>query len=314
MIVRASVIALALLATASASATEVWLAPLSDVTPTNTGAADYPRFVTDPAAWADVAPHTAVFKIYPYFTGRSPDAELRGLIATLRDKKIALALEARVLSRVLGCDLRRGDGGEATIHLMERIKRLGGVVAYLAMDEPLKHVTTGPKDCRPTLTDAARDAAENIRAYRRLFPGLRVGDIEPIGTWPHTETLLADNLAWIRTYNDVAGEPLAFFHADVGWTTDWVGICAELQRDLADRHIPFGMIYNGEDQAPSAAAWASQARAHFHTFEDGARPAPDMAVIQSWVRYPDHALPDTDPDSLTGVELDYLRFRGLARQ
>ena len=313
MMLRALAVALALLAN-RAAATEVWLAPLSDVMPTNTGAADYPQFVTDEAAWANVAPHTAVFKIYPYFTGRSPDAELRGLIATLKRENIALALEGRVLSRVFGCDMRPGAGAEATIHLLGRIKRFGGVVAYLAMDEPLKHVTTGPKECRPTLADAARDAAENIRAYRKLFPGLMVGDVEPIGTWPHTETLLADNLAWIRTYEDVAGEKLAFFHADVGWTTDWVGVCAELQRDLAKRHIPFGMIYNGEDLAGSAADWASQARAHFHTFEAGRRPAPAMAVIQSWVRFPDHALPDTDPESLTGVEFDYLRFRGLARQ
>ncbi len=314
MIVRASVLALALLANRAAAATEVWLAPLSDVTPTGIGSADYLRLVTDSASWADVAPDTAVFKIYPYFTGRSPDAELRGLIRVLRSQKIALALEGRVLSRVHGCDGRRGDGGEATIHLMERIKNAGGTVAYLAMDEPLKHVTTGPKDCRPTLADAARDVAANIRSYREVFPDLRVGDIEPIGTWSHTETLLADNLAWLKAYRDMAGEPLAFFHADVGWTTDWVGICAELQRDLADQHIPFGMIYNGEDLAGSAADWASQARAHFRAFEDGTRPPPDTAVIQSWVRFPRHALPDTDANSLTGVELDYLKFRGLARQ
>lgn len=312
MISRVAV--LALLASDPAAATEVWLAPLSDVTPTGIGSADYLGFITDPAAWADIAPGTAVFKIYPYFTGRSLDAELRGLIRTLDARHIALALEGRVLSRVQGCDGRRGDGGDATIHLMERIKRAGGTVAYLAMDEPLKHVTTGPKECRPTLTDAARDVVDNIRSYRKIFPGLRVGDIEPIGTWPHTETLLDDNLAWIQAYRDATGEKLSFFHADVGWTTDWVGICAELQRDLADRSIPFGMIYNGEDLAGSAADWANQARAHFRAFEDGSRPAPDVTIIQSWVRFPDHALPDSDVNSLTGIELDYLRFRGLARQ
>ena len=33
----------------------------------------------------------------------------------------------------------------------------------------------------------------------------------------------------------------------------------------------------------------------------------DQVVFQTWVSYPDHVLPETDPTSMTGIVLNYLQ-------
>jgi hypothetical protein len=53
--------------------------------------------------------------------------------------------------------------------------------------------------------------------------------------------------------------------------------------------------------------WIDSAKSHIELFEQEYRLRPQQAIIQSWTPRPTHALPDTDPESLTGLALYYAR-------
>lgn len=265
------------------------------------------------APWSTGAAKVSVFKLYPYFVGRAPDDVLRKVFADLRRRGIKLALEARALSVSKGCRMVMGpngvavgDGGQNTINLLRRVKWLGGRVDILAMDEPVKHGAYGEPGCRTPARHLAEDVAANVRLFRAVFPEMKVGGIEPIGSWTVAPTFSDDVLSFVREYENVMGEKLAFLHADVGWRTDWLPAVTELGARVRAVGVPFGVIYNGEDLAPTDELWTSQAVRHFKTFEDCKRPVPDEVIFQTWRPRPTRVLPEGDPTTLAGVLKQYL--------
>jgi hypothetical protein len=165
---------------------DVWLAPLDrHYSNGNIGSYDYAELFRPDASWPEVAKRVTVFKLYPFFTARSSDEELAAVIADLRRRGIALALEARVLTDQGDC---KGDGGANTLRLLLRLKRLGGNLRYLAMDEPMKHWRFVKSNCRVPLGAIAQNIAANVRIFKTVFPKLQVGDIEPVGAIPRGPT------------------------------------------------------------------------------------------------------------------------------
>jgi hypothetical protein len=300
------VLAISLISSAPASAQDIWLAPLSTSNPnTEWGAPDFVQLFSPDADWQTVAQHTAVFKLYPYFVGRASDSELSKAMTDLRRRSISLALEARVLSRTRGCRMRSGDGGEVTLRLLQRIRKLGGEVSYIALDEPLKHALAGPDDCRASIAAAARDAVENVNQFRSLFPRVQVGDIEPIGEWEDAPNLVDAILSWLDAYHEISGEPFRFLHADVGWNRPWRAALRALMTGARNQKVPVGIIYNGDDLSISGREWAETARQHIGAVERDVG-IPDFAVFQSWRRFPSRVLPESDPQSLTGIVKAYI--------
>lgn len=291
---------------ASVAKSRIWFSPLSSVTADGTGATDFMRLFEPNSPWQEVENSTAVFKLYPYFVGRASDEDLKKVLDYLTKRRIAIALEARVLTTVKGCHMPSGDGGQATENLLERIKRLGGTVTYLAMDEPLKHGLAGEDSCKATVAMVVDDIVNNVRRFREIFPHLQVGDVEPIGTWRNAPTLLDDTLSFVDAYASRSREKLAFVHADVGWTLPWTEITHRLAKELHTRGVPFGMIYNGEDLAKTDEEWSSEAVDHFVKFEECEKWKPDDIIFQTWRPHPTKVLPERDPSSLAGVAYAYL--------
>src|SRR5260221_1876578 len=286
---------------------DIWLAPLDREQNVNgQGAEDFMKLFESDAPWDRVSGHVAAFKIYPYFAGRSSDKNLRKMFIDLRRRNIALALEARVLTDYRDC---RGDAGANTLPLIHRIKQLGGELLYLAMDEPMKHWYYSKTNCHATFDEIAANIAKNVREFRDVFRNLRIGDIEPIGFFKEDPNLVDHVIEFVDAYERALKEPLAFFHADLIWKSSWEPDALELGKKLRARKIKFGMIYNGTDLAPSSKTWAHEATLHFQVFEKDGRTHPDTAIFQSWVRYPDRVLPESDPISLTGIVAQYLEYR-----
>lgn len=287
----------------------IWLSPLSSTTADRTGAADFMNLFESNSPWKEVAAAVSVFKLYPYFVGRASDEDLKKIFGDLDRRHISVALEARVLTATKSCKMQNGDGGGSTIHLLDRVKRLGGKIDYLAMDEPLKHALAGDVHCRASLDAVVSDILRNVAQFKRRFPNLKVGDIEPIGAWPNAPTLLSDTIAFVDKYREKSGESLAFFHADVGWTVPWKTITEKLQRELSQRSVPFGIIYNGEDLANSDEQWTQEAVNHFLQFEACGKQRPDDVIFQTWRPHPTKVLPEDDQTTLTGVVDEYLHKR-----
>jgi hypothetical protein len=256
-----------------------------------------------------VMSRVAVFKLYPQLVTWASDDDLRHIFASLKHQNIALAIEAGVLTDTDRCGRGvEGYGGSDAARLAERIAKLGGDLAYVAMDEPawFGHYFGGPNACRAPLADIALDAADNIAAVRAIFPKVKIGDIEPVGSSPE-DGLVHEYGEWIDAYQQAVGEPLAFFHADVQWAKPWVAPVAKLAADLKSKAIPFGIIYNGNGDDTSDQAWVAHAEAHYLAYEADGRSAPDQAVFQSWVAHPSHLLPDTDPGAFGYLLRRYFR-------
>jgi hypothetical protein len=250
-----------------------------------------------------------VFALYPQLVALASDDELRSIFAGLKREKMPLALEPGLLTATDRCGHGvEGYGGPNSARLAERIAKLGGDLAYVAMDEPAwyGHNFGGPNACRAPLADIARDVAGNIVAVRAIFPKVEIGDIEPVGSSPG-DGLVHEYGEWADAYQQAVGEPLAFFQADVQWANPWVGPVAKLAADLKAKAIPFGIIYNGDGDDTSDQSWVAHAEAHYLTYEADGRLAPDQAVFQSWVAHPSHLFPDTDPGAFSYLLKRYFR-------
>jgi hypothetical protein len=268
------------------------------------GSTDFMQLFRPDSLWSESARRVSVFKLYPYFVGRSSDEDLSTVIRELQRRGMALALEARVLQDSGHC---RGDGGINTVRLLNRIKSHGGTVTYLAMDEPMKHWFYSLNNCHVPFEQITDNISAQLARFRSIFPSLKVGLIEPVGAFVQDPEVAAHILEFVDSYRRETGEALAFFHADVIWKSDWLPVVGALAQGLKERGIPFGMIYNGTDTAPSDQAWAAEAVSHYTRFEESYGKLLSTPVFQSWVDHPRLALPESDPETLTGIVLGYLR-------
>jgi len=275
------------------------------------GAPDYLKLFTPTAPWQQAAAHVRVFKVYSEGLDFLSDSDLRKVLADLRRRQIALAMEWPVLtSKSCGVGIE-GFGGDLQ-PVLKRIKASGGTLTYLAMEQPFQwgSLYKGKNSCQWTPQQVASNALVAIKEARRIFPRLQVGDIMAVPTF---RELGADSAigVWLDTWKSVAGAPLAFFHVDVDWTVpNWQAAIAAVRSQVEKRGIHFGIVYNGFLTQESDSAWMSAAENHFIDYEVHAGNAPpDQVDFQSWNPHPSHVLPETDPMAFTHLIDRYLRTR-----
>ena len=244
------------------------------------------------------------------------DGQLRAVIRGLADRHIALGLETNVLQATSTCKPGAGKAAPITAEV-ERLKRLGADLRYLAMNEPLMggHGVTGPGDCHASIGAVAEDVAATLKPLLAIYPDLQIGDVEPVGRVDPARHL-ADMQdwpgqigAWMAAYRAAMGRPLAFMHADTVWERDWRGDLQQLAQVSRTAGVPFGVLYRGDLSEMSDAALAANTARYAGQVEDGLGLRPDHAVFQTWWNWPRHDLPDTDLTTMTGMVRDYLRSR-----
>jgi hypothetical protein len=282
-----------------------WLRrPQSDVK----GPPDYMKLF-DPAS--ATLSQIAVFEVNPPLLIWASDAELRRIFSELRRRGVRVAFQTGGMTPSATCGRNvEGYGGKNMVHLAARVARLGGELDYIAMDEPAfyGHVYSGRSACHSQIADIARDVATNVAAVKAIFPRLQIGDIEPVHPSPD-DRLTADYARWADAFRAATGTPLSFLQSDVQWKTAWREPLERLAAALRARHIPLGVIYNGNSGDASDTAWVANAEAHYRAVEDDPRIMPDQAVFMSWVSHPSHVYPDTDPGTYSYLLKEYLRAR-----
>jgi hypothetical protein len=291
----------------------VWFTPLPyTVQPDGIfGSTDYLSLFSPTAPWQQAASHVQVFKIYGVVDNFS-DADLTNLIANLKSRNIALALEWPVLSSsTCGAGLE-GFGG-SLLPLVQRIQALGGTLSYLAMEQPFQwgSLYQGSNACQWTAQQVATNALVEINQAQTVFPNLLVGDITAIPSFPYVTNWVAQYGIWFDTWRSLTGAPLAFFHLDVNWTEpNWQAAIAAVRPAVEQRGIPFGIVYNGFLTDESDSAWMADAENHFVEYEvtSGYAP-PEQVNFQSWNPNPTHVLPETDPTAFTYLIDRYFRAR-----
>jgi hypothetical protein len=295
-------------------AADIWLAgidPFIRHVMAPESSSDYPDLFHEHAPWPQAAKEVAVFKTTTQNLTNAPEAELRRMIQDLRRRHIALGFEALMLPQGDKC----GSGVEgysypgAIAEAAGRVKRLGGILRYAAMDDPLwfAHQANGPNTCHSSIEEAARQIAVNVRALRGIFPAIRIGDIEPVANPGAPPDWIDEILQFAAAYRAASGSPLDFVHADVSWGGGWSTALPMLARRLHADGVRFGIIYNGDEQDDQDIAWTTHAEQRFTEVEGELGLEPDTAVLQTWMRYPQRMLPESTAGTMTNLVIRYSR-------
>ena len=262
---------------------------------------------------------------------RSSDKQNAAVVSDLNRRGIAIGIEVGVINvagnPVPACGGAGRVEGYGTVNsariVSEKIKRAGGQLRYVAMDEPFYHghyYTFNPAKvlvghgCHSPTREIAALVAPVVNTYISEFPDVIIGDIEPTGyieRYPNWQNELND---WVNDYRAAVGRPLAFMHLDVALNRiqDCVAFYSYTQELIRRGSIGrVGIIYNGTRADSSDAAWVRDAQNLILAVERDRRLNPDDVIFQSWNSNPTHAMPDSGADSLTSLVTFY--FSGAVR-
>ena len=225
----------------------VWYAP-------NMGSRDFAELFTKPEEWATARARINVFQFFSQNVLDAPceicgDNTLRTFVdarafETLNTWGIPIAIEAGAVKE-WGCS--GSDEFNVTREAIENVRRDGGEVTFLAMDEPYigGELVANGVSCRHTMEQTADATAKYMSLVKASYPNIIVGDVEP---YPYFSAAQLED--WTRALEERDSAP-AFFHIDVnplegGRLHDEAGIAADLQRLKAfyeEQGIAFGVIY-----------------------------------------------------------------------
>jgi hypothetical protein len=283
------------------------------------GSEDFMDLFVPGAAWSGAAGHLHVFKLYGEWVAyHATEAELRQAVEAIRDRGLALAVEAGPLDPPAECGqgIEGFAGTDEGRLIARRLLEAGGRIDLIALDEPLffASIYSGPKACRWEPDLVASEVGEYIGVMRGYFPDLVVGDTEPLAG----DSSPASYTAWLEAFRRVNGFDLAFLHMDIDWgRPTWPAEVKAIEDFGRTFGVPVGIIYNGNFQDPTDEAWLSIAGERVRRYEDQTAGQPEHVLFQSWNDKPDHALPDSEPYSFTGFVRAYFGDReslGLRRE
>jgi hypothetical protein len=266
------------------------------------GSEDFLELFDSSAPWAEAESHLHVFKLYGEWVAyHASDAELRRAVDGIRERGLALAVEAGPLDPPAGCGqgIEGFAGTDEGRLIARRILDAGGRIDLIALDEPLffASIYNGPGACQWDAEHVAAEVGEYIGVMRGFFPDLAVGDTEPLAG----ASTPASYTRWLETFRRVNGSHLAFLHMDIDWgRPTWPAEVKRIEDFGRTFGVPVGIIYNGNSQDASDEAWLSVAGERVLSYEDQAGGRPEHVLFQSWHDKPDAALPDGEPYTFTG--------------
>lgn len=290
----------------------VWFAPLPPM-PQNAGrlyfgSEDYMDLFQADAPWVKAAEHIDIFKFYGEWVAHNVGSDrLQQAVLDLNRRGIPIGIETGPLDPDETCG--QNTEGFATIQasmdMLQAVKDAGGIVQVIALDEPFyyaKHYD-GANACHWDTEKIAAEVDEFIDAARTIFPEIIVGDIEPL-TGPADANEMQ---AWLETFEQVNGYPLAFLHLDIDWSRPtWVEETGQLVAYGVEHDIPIGMIYFGNHFDPDDATYLAVAGERIKKLELEAGVLPQHIIFQSWNDKPDYVLPETQANTWTSFINQYF--------
>ena len=315
---------LILLTNEAKSQNQVWYTP-------NLASVDMLDLFNNPEQWTSARSQVDVFKFYTVQVGSGGwsgvghpaynigDNHLENFVdvqafSMLGQWDIDIAVESFFAGPVMSYDPLECSTSEyvfnltldGSINVIQNIQSNGGVVSYLAMDEPIRrwyslyhYIYFGQTDPRPCLVDSLGALADHVAAYilqmEEWFPSIPIGQI---GLYP--EVGIDQFMEWIIAL-EARGVSLPFLHIDVhgprvdqyisfGIDIDVAADMAELKSFLNVHDIEFGIIffdtyYDSQYWEPDAYNDSTYyaGTIEWVNFVNDANIEPDHSIFQSWI-------------------------------
>ena len=290
-----------------------WFAPLPplsvDAGRPFIGSEDFMDLFKEDAPWQKVAGQIQVFKLYGEWVAyKATDEELKIVIKNLKERGLALAVEAGPLNATPECGhgIEGFAGIEEGINIANRIRNAGGTIHLIGLDEPyfFAHFYNGENACHWTAGKIASQVDVYINEIRKIFPEVIVGDTEPLAGQADAQAYQD----WLETFRDVNGYDLAFIHMDIDWSRPtWSDEVKAIEEYGSEIGVPIGIIYTGNafDKADEDWLGAAGERVKKHELVNNGKPK--HVLFQSWNDKPDRTLPESNPLTFTGFINVYFR-------
>ena len=291
---------------------QIWFVPLPPLPKYNfrqfIGSEDFSTLFTQDAQWKEASSHIQVFGLYGEWIDNASDLEVQKLVEDLQKRGIALSLQMGPLSSTESCGygIEGFDGTVGGISRALKIKRNGGTLSYLDLDEPYFYgsLYDGPRACHWSVEEVAKKVGFFITEMRSVFPELQVGDIEPL-LWGNLS--VAELEKWLTTFREVNGYDFAFIHVDVNFNIlNWQDEILAAEKMSQNLGIDFGVIYIGNGNSLSDEQWISIAGERAKTYELTANGKPDHVIFESWHDRPDKILPESEPFTFSWFIREYF--------
>ena len=290
------------------AAQQVWFAPPDNL---DRGARtfnhDFPQLFESPATWDG---KTDVFVLSPKFAEEAPEEEQKRVTSWLAARHIALAVGAGTVQtdNAQRVDGECGYGVEGYSRpnknqiIFSRLARRGLDVQYIAMDEPLTfgYFYHRKNACNYSIQEVAQRVAKTVSEIRQSYPNAKMVDYEAVAFDQGVGTWLGTLGQWLAAYRAATGETPYAVVFDLDWTKPWQDA---LQRGTALLHkngVRAGIILDGTGPGKSDAEAVAAYKRNMASV--AALHAPlDFVEIANWTAHPANDLPQSDPNSLTGV-------------
>jgi len=310
-------------ANAEGATPELWMGALEPPARAARGLAanDYMDLFAAGAPWQAVGAHLTELLLSKRFVMQAPDDMLAAVVGGLAGRHIAIAMEVMALVPTKQCGLGVAGYGppDDARQQAERVRRAGGTLDAIVLEGPVwfGHFFAGTDQhpaCQMPVADVAKQAIAKIAEVRAVFPNVRVGEAEPVGDTTDVHEFDQALVEWLADLTLKTGRRLGFLQAQVFWQRPgWQDALRATDAFARTQGVRLGIVYNGGFGDLPDAAWSEATRRHYTEVEQRLGLAPDIAAFVSATPRPEHLLPESARDSLTGVVLGYLRFRMITK-
>ncbi len=283
---------------------EVWMAPIYVDNAGNPMSEDYLNLFYEEERWEDARGYVDVFQFYDlnfwynYFSNK----QVNDMVTKLNEWDINIALESGAV-KDWGCTAEITY--QVTANAINEIKRNGGKVKYISMDEPYY---AGVQWCNLNRDQTLDQVVDYVNKIKKLDNTILVGSIEPYPAFTKEELK-----AWIVGFRQKAGYELPFFHIDVDRNRRDFKMkdVKELKEFCEDRGIDFGVIFIDNSWSATTDKEFYDSTMYWANSVISEMGKPKNIIIQTWSSKPDYNLPDNSGHSFTHLIRDFSITFGL---
>lgn len=251
--------------------------------------------------WRSSRRSISIFKFYSEVIEVSSVESLRDKFNFLKENNIKVAIELPGLTwrdNSTGYKIEGFRQKGFSRSIIKKILMAGGVVDYIALDEPITFgaYKSGPNYPHLSPENLARELYANLSPFYQAFPNVNVGDIEALSEIPG---YFYSNYIpqFLNSYKLFSGRRIAFFHLDQYWRGNWKTPTLYINHLSKLYGFRVGVIFNASVNTKSDSIWMDDARKNVMDYYNFMHRLPNDVIVQSWNYNPTNPIGDNDKNA-----------------